>query len=77
MDAQTYISPDLADFITKYRTDPEMVSCEQSMIADSMCGIENTISGMHVDERTEQLLRRAATTISTYHWILELIRKGK
>lgn len=75
MNTQTYISPDLADFINKYRTDEGLVMCEQSMIADSMCGIENAIFGMQVDERTEKLLKRAATTISSYHWLLEMIEK--
>ena len=77
MDAQTFITPDLIDYIKKYRSDEEMVLSEQNMIADAMCGIEITVSGMHVDERTIGLLKTAMSVISTYHWVLELMRREK
>lgn len=75
MDAQTYITPDFINYIKKYRTDDELFMCEQSMIADAMCGLEITILGMHVDSRTEELLKRAISVVSSYHWMLEMIRK--
>lgn len=75
MDSQTYIDPDLIDYIKTYRTDEELVHEEQSMIADAMCGLEITIFGMHVDERTANLLKRAMSVVSSYHWILELMQK--
>lgn len=75
MNTQPYLNPNLIDYIKKYRTDEELVSAEQSMIADAMCGLEITIFGMHVDERTSDLLRRAMSVISSYHWMLEMMRK--
>ena len=77
MDAQTYISPDLADYIKKCRTDNELIASENSTISDAMCGLEITITGLHVDDRTCELLRRAMSVISTYHWVLEMMQKGK
>ena len=73
MNTQQHISPALMEYINKYRTDSELVSSEKSMIADAMCGIEIAISGMNVDNRTETLLHRAASVISSYHWLLDLI----
>lgn len=75
MNLPTFITPDLIEYIKKYRTDEELVCVEQSMIADAMCGLEITIFGMHVDSRTEELLKRAMSVVSSYHWILEMIRK--
>lgn len=77
MDAQTFIAPDLMNYIKQHRTDVETVLAEQSMIAEAMCGIEIAISGMHVDKRTEGLLKVAASVVSSYHWLLEMIRKEK
>lgn len=77
MDTQTFISPDLIKYIKQYRTDEELISLEQSMIADAMCGLEITISGMYADKRTEGLLKRAMSVISSYHYLLSLIRKEK
>ena len=77
MNTQTYISPDLAEYIKKCRTDNELIASENSTIADAMCGLEITISGMHVDERTSGLLRSAMSIISTYHWVLEMMQKEK
>lgn len=77
MDTHTYISPDLAEYIKKCRTDYELIASENSTIADAMCGLEITISGLHVDERTSVLLRRAMSVISTYHWVLEMMQKEK
>ena len=77
MNTQTYISPDLAEYIKKCRTDFELIAAEHSTIADAMCGLEITISGLHVDERTSGLLRSAMSIISTYHWVLEMIQKEK
>jgi hypothetical protein len=77
MEANTYISSDLTNYIKRYRTDEEMILSEQSMIAEAMCGIEIAISGMHVDKRTESLLKVAASVVSSYHWLLEMIRKEK
>lgn len=76
MDTQTYISPDLAEYINKCRTDNELIAAEHSTIADAMCGLEITISGFHVDDRTSELLRRAMSVISTYHWVLEMMQKN-
>lgn len=73
----TFISRNLSDFINKYRTDEELVFNEKSTIADAMCGLDITISGMHVDSRTEALLKRAMDAISSYHWILSLISERK
>ena len=75
MDARTYITPDLIEYINKYRTDEDLVFSEQSMIADAMCGLEIAIDGMCVDNRTEELLKRAMSVVSSYHWILEMIKK--
>lgn len=77
MDAQTFITPDLIKYIKQYRADDKLVSAEQSMIADAMCGLEITILGMHVDKRTEELLKRAMSVISSYHWMLEMMQKDK
>jgi hypothetical protein len=77
MNTQTYISPDLADYINKCRTDNELIASENSTIADAMCGLEITITGLHVDDRTSELLRRAMSVISTYHWVLEMMQKEK
>ena len=77
MEANTYISSDLTNYIKRYRTDEEMILSEQSMIAEAMCGIKIAISGMHVDKRTEGLLKVAASVVSSYHWLLEMIRKEK
>lgn len=73
----TFITPDMIDYIKRYRTDTELVLAEQSMIADAMCGIENAIYGMMVDKRTENLLKRAMTVVASYHWMLEMIEKEK
>lgn len=72
-----FISENLSDFINKYRTDEELVANEMGTIADAMCGLDITISGMHVDKRTEALLKRAMDAISTYHWVLSLISERK
>lgn len=77
MDTQTFITPDLIKYIKQYRTDDELVNTEQSMIADAMCGLEITIFGASVDKRTEELLKRAMSVISSYHWMLEMIRKDR
>lgn len=74
---QIFISKNLSDFIDKYRTDQELVANEMSTIADAMCGLDITISGIHVDKRTECLLKRAMDAISSYHWLLSLIEKEK
>ena len=72
-----FISEGLAEYINNYRKDQELVLCEQSMIADAMCGLEITIHGMHVDSRTERLLRNAMSVISTYHYLLDKIAENK
>jgi len=68
-----FISKNLSDFIIKYREDQELVSNKMSTIADAMCGLDITISGLHVDKRTESLLKSAMDAISSYHWILGMI----
>lgn len=73
----TYVSSALIEYINKYRSDAELVNAEQSMIADAMCGLEIAIFGMHVDERTSNLLRRAMSVVSSYHWMLEMMQKEK
>jgi hypothetical protein len=77
MQAEIFISKGLAEFISNYRNDHESVLCEQSMIADAMCGLEITIHGMHVDNRTEKLLRNAMSVISSYHYLLDKITETK
>jgi hypothetical protein len=77
MQADIFISKGLAEFISNYRKDQETVLCEQSMIADAMCGLEITIHGMHVDNRTEKLLRNAMSVISSYHYLLDKITETK
>lgn len=72
-----FISKNLSEFIRKYREDQELVSNEMRTIADAMCGLDITISGLHVDKRTESLLKRAMDAISSYHWILGLIDERK
>lgn len=68
-----FISKNLSDFIGKYRTDEELVAVEMRTIADAMCGLDLTVSGMFVDKRTESLLKSAMDAITSYHWILSLI----
>ena len=73
MEMQIQLHPDLERFIHQYRTDEECMFSEKSSIADAMCGISNAIEGMQVDERTERLLKRAMSVVTSYHWFLELI----
>lgn len=72
-----FISKNLSDFINKYRADEELVLNEKSTIADAMCGLDITISGLHVDNRTESLLKSAMDAVSSYHWLLGLISERK
>ena len=71
-----FISKNLSDFISNYRKDQELVFNEMNTIADAMCGLDITISGLHVDKRTECLLKRAMDAISSYHWLLGMIAES-
>ena len=75
MEAQITLHPDLANFIKLYQTDESRMYHEKDLIADAMCGIENTIAGMHVDDRTERLLKSAMSVVTSYHWLLELMER--
>ena len=74
---QIFISKELSEYINNFRKDERCVLNEMRTIADAMCGLEITLSGMFVDENTEDLLKQAMSAISSYHWLLSLIEKEK